>query len=83
MDCATAGRRQRRGTGRQFEGRQNNNCANANVSDISVTGSEVDSECLNTDRSNDKRSVTATGGARAEGGAGGAVFVGQQNTSPS
>ncbi|MEV6315976.1 hypothetical protein [Streptomyces sp. NPDC051776] len=50
------------------EGRLNNACANLEDSDLEVTGSRVDTDCRNTDRSFNKKILVKGGGARIEGG---------------
>ncbi|MEV6318052.1 hypothetical protein [Streptomyces sp. NPDC051776] len=61
------------------EGRQNNNCDNPNNnSSITVAGGRVSTGCGNKDTSFSKHTRIKGGGARAEGGSGGAD-VSQQN----
>ncbi|WP_189934666.1 hypothetical protein [Streptomyces aurantiogriseus] len=51
------------------EGRQNNHCANPNVSSvIAIDGGRQGSGCVNKDASRTRHSVVKGGGARAEGG---------------
>ncbi|WP_208032801.1 hypothetical protein [Streptomyces cyanogenus] len=60
------------------EGRQNNNCADPNNSDLTVRGGKLVGECESVDASVNKKTVTKGGGATANGG-NGAGFVAQQN----
>ncbi|MFJ9961517.1 hypothetical protein [Streptomyces avermitilis] len=59
------------------EGRQNNTCANPNISTLDLSGARTDTDCVNKDVSRTKHSVVKGGPARAEGGSGDDVF--QQN----
>ncbi|GDY65818.1 hypothetical protein AQJ43_33335 [Streptomyces avermitilis] len=59
------------------EGRQNNSCANPNVSTLDLSGARTDTDCVNKDVSRTKHSLVKGGPARAEGGSGEDVF--QQN----
>ncbi|MET7688113.1 hypothetical protein ABZT06_09045 [Streptomyces sp. NPDC005483] len=63
-------------------GRQNNNCANSNDSDIALTGGRVDSGCTAKDTSHTKDSRVEGGDAHAEGGSSAGGLV-QQNTAQS
>ncbi|MFB7370567.1 hypothetical protein ACFC0D_12095 [Streptomyces sp. NPDC056222] len=63
------------------EGRQNNNCDNANASRVPLTGAGQDGRCVNADSSLTEHSVVHGGGADATGGsAGGLGGAHQQNT---
>lgn len=61
------------------KGRQNNNCDDANGSQIHLTGSRTRGRCVNLDRSRNERTLVKGGRAEAEGGSamGG---IDQQNT---
>ncbi|MEU6083460.1 hypothetical protein [Streptomyces sp. NPDC047108] len=61
-------------------GRQNNNCANPNEGDVTLTGGRAETRCGTLDRSATVRSTEIGGRATAEGGSstGGSLF--QQNT---
>ncbi|MEU6081906.1 hypothetical protein [Streptomyces sp. NPDC047108] len=61
------------------EGRQNNNCANANASRIEVTGGRYDIDCGTTDNSANTNTTEIGGGAKADGGSSTADLF-QQNT---
>ncbi|MGP3999039.1 hypothetical protein [Streptomyces sp. 8N706] len=61
------------------EGRQNNNCANPNVSGAGTTGGRVDSHCANKDRSHNKHTLVKSGGAHATGGSAANSSLFQQN----
>ncbi|MGP3999040.1 hypothetical protein [Streptomyces sp. 8N706] len=63
------------------EGRQNNNCANPNQSDVVARdGGLAANQCTNKDRSKNKHTLTKGGGAHTIGGSSAAVGVVQQNT---
>jgi hypothetical protein len=64
-------------------GRQNNNCANPNDSDISLTGGRADSGCTVKDASHTKHSHTEGGDTHAEGGSSTGASAFQQNTAQS
>ncbi|CAM5654843.1 hypothetical protein [Streptomyces aurantiogriseus] len=62
-------------------GRQNNNCANPNTSDVTAGGGgRQESGCVNKDVSRNKHTVVRGGGARAEGGSATGGTLVQQNT---
>ncbi|MFF2812464.1 hypothetical protein ACFVT2_35885 [Streptomyces sp. NPDC058000] len=60
-------------------GQQNNNCARANDTTITLTGSRARSRCATVDRSVNAGGADVSGGAETEGGSGLAA-VNQQNT---
>ncbi|WP_189935312.1 hypothetical protein [Streptomyces aurantiogriseus] len=63
------------------EGRQNNNCANPNISNVTATdGGRQKNGCVNKDASRNKHTVVKSGGAHAEGGSTSGGSVSQQNT---
>ncbi|GAB2768475.1 hypothetical protein [Streptomyces bullii] len=64
------------------KGRQNNNCANPNGSDIVLEGGRADSACTTADASHTKHSSIKGGQAHAEGGSSTGGLV-QQNTAQS
>ncbi|WSQ15047.1 hypothetical protein OG604_49185 [Streptomyces sp. NBC_01231] len=65
-------------------GRQNNNCANPNSSNVPASGGgRQESGCVNKDASHAKHSVVKGGDARAEGGSSTVTHVFQQNTAQS
>jgi hypothetical protein len=61
------------------EGRQNNNCANPNGADITLTGAPARNQCTTVDRSANVGTADTSGGAQADGGSG-VVDLFQQNT---
>ncbi|MFE1770675.1 hypothetical protein [Streptomyces sp. NPDC059008] len=61
------------------EGRQNNNCADLNSTLLTVTGGRAEGDCVNLDRSRNKRSLTKGGGAHTTGGSA-PIAAFQQNT---
>jgi hypothetical protein len=65
-------------------GRQNNNCANTNLSDVVADlGGRQRSACANKDASRTKRSVVKGGDARTDGGNSTGVTAYEQNTAQS
>jgi hypothetical protein len=62
------------------EGRQNNNCANPNQSDISATDGLTASHCTHRDLSRNKHTLSVDGGSHATGGSGKVGHLVQQNT---
>ncbi|MEU6084326.1 hypothetical protein [Streptomyces sp. NPDC047108] len=61
------------------EGRQNNNCANANgENDLELTGARAENRCANADGSFNRGAFTQGGGAHADSGSS-AANVAQQN----
>ncbi|MEU6083909.1 hypothetical protein [Streptomyces sp. NPDC047108] len=65
------------------EGKQNNNCANPNAGDVTITGGRDRTDCRTTDHSLNAHTQDFGGGAEAEGGSsiGGELF--QQNVAQS
>ncbi|GGX78913.1 hypothetical protein [Streptomyces anandii] len=60
------------------KGRQNNNCGQANYTDITLTGGTASETCSNRDGSRNRYTASEGRGARAEAGSSG--LVNQQNT---
>ncbi|MEU2282014.1 hypothetical protein ABZ614_08790 [Streptomyces sp. NPDC013178] len=60
------------------EGRQNNNCANPNLTSVIPTSGQVEARCKTVDHSKNKGTSEISHGAEAEGGSG-ALGVFQQN----
>ncbi|MEV6315179.1 hypothetical protein [Streptomyces sp. NPDC051776] len=60
-------------------GRQNNNCNNPNLVEVTVTEGRVRARCTNKDLSLNRETYVKGGGARAEGGSSTGADVEQQN----
>ncbi|MFG2193773.1 hypothetical protein [Streptomyces sp. NPDC048639] len=60
-------------------GRQNNNCANSNEGELTLTGGRVETKCGTVDRSASVKTAEIGGGAEADGGSSTADLF-QQNT---